>query len=60
MIVHHATTWRGLRQPSNDERRADWAAKYYRAGLHRRPGLSNAKNSAYLCTATKGKDYAKR
>ena len=27
---------RSCRTPSNDERRAAWAARYYGAGLHRR------------------------
>jgi len=60
MIVQHAKTWGALRQRSNDERLATWAAKYYGAGLHRRPELSNAQTSAYFRTATKDQDHEKR
>lgn len=37
MIVIPADTMRALRPPTNDERRADWAYRYFRAGLHRNP-----------------------
>lgn len=59
MIVHTTDTWRDLRPPSNDERRAEWAAKYYRAGLHRRPELAKTQNSSYLVDKRE-QDHEKR
>ena len=35
--ILHARTNETIRPPSNDERRASWAAKYFCAGFHRRP-----------------------
>lgn len=34
-IVIATRTRDALRVPDNDERRAEWAARYYGAGLHR-------------------------
>jgi hypothetical protein len=35
--IVHARTWAALRPPSNDERRAQWAARFYSQGHHRTP-----------------------
>lgn len=35
-IVTRANKMESLRVPGNDERRARWAAQYYRLGAHRR------------------------
>lgn len=38
MFLMHATQRaESVRPPSNDERRAEWAAKYFGAGYHNRP-----------------------
>ena len=38
MFLMHATQRaESVRPPSNDERRAEWAAKYFGAGYHLRP-----------------------
>lgn len=29
-------SWHGCEPPSNDQRRAEWAAKFYSAGHHRK------------------------
>ena len=37
MLMHATQRAESIRPLSNDERRACWAAKYFCAGLHRRP-----------------------
>lgn len=37
-VMHAAERIESVRQLSNDERRADWAAKFYARGLHRANG----------------------
>lgn len=49
MIVTPTHTMRALRPPTNDERRAAWAARYYRAGLHRKPELTTTKKEPTPC-----------
>lgn len=34
-ILIHASAMRTLRPPTNDERRALWAWRFYQAGMHR-------------------------
>jgi hypothetical protein len=36
--VMHTRTVESIRPRSNDERRAQWAAKFFAAGYHRQPG----------------------
>ncbi len=36
-MLMHARNMEAIRPPSNDERRAHWAARYFALGLHRRP-----------------------
>ena len=35
--ILHARSNEAIRPPSNDERRAHWAKKFYALGFHRRP-----------------------
>lgn len=35
--IMHTRSNEAIRPPSNDERRASWAAKFYAIGFHRRP-----------------------
>ena len=35
--ILHARSNEAIRPPSNDERRASWAQKFYALGFHRRP-----------------------
>lgn len=37
MIVTPTRTMRDIAPQTNDQRRADWAYRYFRAGLHRTP-----------------------
>ena len=36
-MLMHASNMEAIRPHSNDERRANWAARYFALGLHRRP-----------------------
>ncbi len=36
-LLMHARNMEAIRTPSNDERRASWASRYFALGLHRRP-----------------------
>lgn len=36
-FVMHARNWSAIRPLSNDERRAQWAARFYAQGHHRTP-----------------------
>lgn len=37
ILTHVTEAAESIRVPSNDERRAEWAHTYFRAGLHRNP-----------------------
>ena len=37
MMLMHASNMEAIRPLSNDQRRANWAARYFALGLHRRP-----------------------
>jgi hypothetical protein len=63
MFLMHATQLaESVRPPSNDERRAEWAAKYFGAGYHNRPNKPRVRAEAPLPAmepADAGKDSSK-
>jgi hypothetical protein len=43
-VIYETRTLESIRPPSNDERMAAWAAKYFSAGYHRAPPSNDDDN----------------
>ena len=62
-IVTPGTSWDDVLPLTNDQRRADWASRYYANGLHHvngKPRMRIRDDTFARCDPLHGRDFSKR